>query len=81
MNENLKISEEAITGSNICKNCTKSILKGNPKHGANFYQYYCGEESNLVETENFVEGIRSFWAEPCSEHNSAGSCGDYDPIT
>lgn len=73
----LKISEEPITTGDLCKNCVYAILRGNPKHGPGSYGRFCGNESNLVEVEDFTEGIRTFYAELCSEHNSSGTCGDY----
>lgn len=73
----IKISEESITSGDLCKNCDHAILRGNPKHGPGFYGRFCGCESNLVEEEDFVEGIRTFYAELCVEHNPSGSCGDY----
>lgn len=76
--EKLKISELPVTSGDICKKCVHAILMGNPKHGTGFYARYCGCPSNLVEEENYTEGIITIYAELCSEHNPSGLCGDYD---
>lgn len=71
------VSTETITTGDFCKNCTHAILLGNPKYGVGHYAYFCGAESNLVEEEDYTEGIRTYYAELCSEHNMSGSCGDF----
>jgi hypothetical protein len=77
----LKMSEEPITGEDLCVNCTHCILQGNPKHGDNFHAYFCGYSENLIETEDFVRGIRTFWAPLASTINDAGGCMDFEAST
>lgn len=72
-----QVSEEPITSGDFCKDCVHCILVGNPKHGPEMFARFCGEESNLVEEEDYTTGIRTFYAELCSEHNLSGSCGDF----
>lgn len=74
---NLKLSIESLTSGDFCKNCTYSQLQGSLKAGPGRYEYFCIYEENLIEVENFVEGIKIIYAPPCYEINDNGSCMDY----
>jgi hypothetical protein len=78
--DQLKMSDEPITGEDLCVNCTHCILQGNPKQGENYHAYFCGYEENLIETEDFVRGIRTFWAPLASTINDGG-CMDFEAIS
>jgi hypothetical protein len=81
MDDNLKLSKEPLTGGVYCKNCIHALLKGNPKHGAGFYKYFCTFSENLLDSENFEEGVKTIYAQPGQTCNEEGSCADYEAIS
>jgi hypothetical protein len=77
MTVQFKVSEEPITGEDLCVHCTHHILQGDPKRGENFHAYFCGYTENLVIVNDFVRGIRSTYAPLASTINDGG-CMDFD---
>lgn len=73
--DRLELSQEPIAGE-ICKTCQHSILMGD--QAAGMFARFCGYEENLIEVEDYVEGIRYTYAPLCSACNDGGGCMDYE---
>lgn len=76
-----KVSEEPITGEDLCVDCAHCILQGKPREGSDFHAYFCGYSENLIEEEDFVRGIRTFYAPLASTVNDSGGCMDFEAST